>query len=44
MKREVYEKLFGDILGVTSDVGDICYSPAPAPHEMGLAPGGRMRQ
>lgn len=42
MKREVYDKLFGDRPRAMGDV--VCYSPAPAPHEMGLAPGGRMRQ
>ncbi len=42
MKREVYEKLFGDRFRAMEHM--VCYSPAPAPHEMGLAPGGRMRQ
>ena len=35
MKREVYER---------AEFDSVCYSPAPAPHEMGLAPGGQMQQ
>lgn len=45
MKREVYEKLFGsdDDMG-EEDLG-VCYDASPVAYgEMGLAPGGRMRQ
>ncbi|MDE2805530.1 MAG: hypothetical protein OXN18_10340 [Gemmatimonadota bacterium] len=45
MKREVYEKLPGPTRLSASDVGDICYSPSPAPYrEMSLAPGAQMEQ
>ena len=43
MKREVYKELFGDILGVAREEM-VAYGPDPAPCEMGLAPGGQMRQ
>jgi len=44
MKREVYEKWFGDQLGSEEEIGEVCYCPATPEHDMGLAPGGRMRQ
>ena len=43
MKREVYEKFFGDLFVVRED-HEVCYQSAPPAHDMGLAPGGRMRQ
>ena len=44
MKRDVYEKLFGDRFRAEEETGEVCYSPGPAHYDMGLAPGGRMRQ
>jgi len=43
-KRDVYEKLFGDRFRAKEETGEVCYSPGPAHYDMGLAPGGRMRQ
>ena len=44
MKREVYEKLFGSVIGVSKRGTRRLLCRTPAPHEMGLAPGARMRQ
>ena len=43
MKREIYEKLFGDRFRAEEEAARLCYGPA-LEQEMGLAPGGRMRQ
>ena len=41
MKAEWYERLFGGLVAERMMFGDVMYSAAP---DMGLAPGGRMRQ
>lgn len=43
MKRDVYEKLFGQT-GWTREETRVYDSAHAPPHDMGLAPGGRMRQ
>ncbi len=44
MKREVYEKFFAVRFRAAEEVVGVCYRRAPAKYDMGLAPGGRMRQ